>query len=149
MKTFPSKELRFNVPPVPAARVKVSRWGNYYPKTYETFRKAMAEVVSAVTAKVIPKAITTKMIVWVDIYAQRPKTTKLQYPKPDVDNYAKAVLDSLNEVAWDDDQDITGLIVTKQWAKPGEDGYFLVNIQPYDDSSIFDKLKATVKSWFK
>lgn len=37
--------------------------------------------------------------------------------RPDVDNLAKTVLDALNEVAYEDDRLITGLKVTKAYAK--------------------------------
>lgn len=35
--------------------------------------------------------------------------------KPDADNIAKAVLDSLNRVAWSDDCRVTDLVVVKRW----------------------------------
>jgi Holliday junction resolvase RusA-like endonuclease len=46
-----------------------------------------------------------------------------------VDNYSKAVLDSLNKALWEDDSQIQALYVTKDWANPGEDGYFTVSIE--------------------
>ena len=40
---------------------------------------------------------------------------KQPYPKPDVDNLAKAVLDALNGVAWVDDSQVVELRTAKSW----------------------------------
>lgn len=37
--------------------------------------------------------------------------------RPDVDNMAKAVLDALNGIAWEDDSQIARLSITKEYAK--------------------------------
>ena len=38
--------------------------------------------------------------------------------KPDVDNIAKAVLDALNGIAYDDDKQITSLVIDKKYGEP-------------------------------
>lgn len=45
--------------------------------------------------------------------------SKLLYPtkKPDTDNIAKIILDSLNNIAYKDDKQVIELIVEKKWAK--------------------------------
>jgi len=52
----------------------------------------------------------------------RPKTTQRDYPRGDVDNYAKATLDAVTkcERAWADDDQVLSLTTTKRFAKPGE-----------------------------
>ena len=56
----------------------------------------------------------------VSIYAwfKKPKSSKLAYPtvKPDADNIAKAVLDSLNGILWHDDKQVCQLAVHKVYA---------------------------------
>jgi Holliday junction resolvase RusA-like endonuclease len=69
------------------------------------------------------------MSVTVGVYPKKPKTSKLEYPKPDVDNYAKAVLDACNALVWIDDSQIIELEVHKSWSKA--DGYFTLTIKEY------------------
>jgi Holliday junction resolvase RusA-like endonuclease len=59
---------------------------------------------------------------------KKPKTTKFTHPKWDIDNGVKACLDCLNNKLWLDDSQIVSLHVTKEWAEPGEDGYFIICI---------------------
>ena len=61
-------------------------------------------------------------------YVTRPKTTKLDYPKPDVDNYAKAILDSLNGHVWEDDSQVISLTISKRWANDKHKGHFTIEI---------------------
>ena len=63
-----------------------------------------------------------------ELYVKRPKTTEREWPKADIDNFAKAVLDTMNGKIWKDDSQITSLYVAKQWAGKGEDGYFTLEV---------------------
>lgn len=47
---------------------------------------------------------------------------ELEHPqkKPDADNIAKIILDSLNKIAYDDDSQITELTVLKKWTEENE-----------------------------
>lgn len=68
----------------------------------------------------------------IDIYHKVPKSyTKkrvkairdgLDYPqkKPDADNVAKIILDSLNKIAFDDDSQVVELLVNKLWTEEPE-----------------------------
>lgn len=46
----------------------------------------------------------------------------LEYPqkKPDADNIAKIILDSLNKIAYDDDDQVVELMVKKLWTEESE-----------------------------
>lgn len=46
--------------------------------------------------------------------------------KPDVDNIVKIILDGLNKVAWEDDTQVTDLMITKRY---GEDPFVAVIIE--------------------
>lgn len=55
---------------------------------------------------------------------------------PDGDNIAKAVCDALNGYAFDDDRQVTHLIVSKAWADtPSHSGALHVRIDGYGDES--------------
>ena len=62
-----------------------------------------------------PLSVSTKLFV------TRPKSTKLYAPKADIDNYLKAVWDSLNGKVWEDDTQITDVRDTvKRWTPSHE-----------------------------
>ncbi|WP_109798703.1 RusA family crossover junction endodeoxyribonuclease [Novosphingobium meiothermophilum] len=61
-----------------------------------------------------------------DIIVARPKTTKLAYPRGDIDNYEKGLWDAITHTGkwWLDDNQIIDNQTTKRWAKDGElEGY--------------------------
>ena len=85
--------LSFPIEPVPASRPRVSKWGTYYGKRYSEFRKVAAQVVPEIYSGL---PLNGTLEVTVTFYCKRPKTTKRDEPRGDVDNYVKAILDSLN-----------------------------------------------------
>jgi Holliday junction resolvase RusA-like endonuclease len=68
----------------------------------------------------------------VDIQAiiQKPRTGKRSYPRGDVDNYAKGILDSLTSHGnvWDDDDQVIQLTVSKRYALPTEEPHMIIEI---------------------
>lgn len=62
-----------------------------------------------------PKKLSRKMEWLIDHGFARPKK------KPDVDNIAKAVLDALNTLAYDDDAQVVDLCVHKRFCRQGEE----------------------------
>lgn len=116
----------FPIDPVPAARIKQGRYGAYYPKTYEAFRRTARELVKKVVGKWKPVACA--LALEIIFLREQPKKTEREYPRGDVDNYSKSILDSLNEVAWNDDDQIVELHAYKRWADKGQPGSILVNI---------------------
>lgn len=122
-------QLQLPVDPVPASRPRVTRKGfSYYAEPYRSFKKELREMVQD---RYGGPRISVPCGVTIAIFKSLPKTTKLRNPKPDVDNYAKAVLDAMNGIVFDDDSLVVKLIVTKQWAAPKEPGRVLVFV---DDS---------------
>ena len=63
-----------------------------------------------------------------ELYIKQPKKTNLNVPRADVDNFIKAVLDSLNGYLWEDDRQIKSIYASKQWAPKGEEGYFVIGV---------------------
>ena len=99
--------FRFMLPvePVPASRPRVTRRGHvYYGKRYSHFRKESDEFISSTDfGEGLPLCGMLKIDVV--FYCPKPKTTKRQSPRGDIDNYMKT-LDVFNGVIWIDDDQI-------------------------------------------
>lgn len=121
-------EFKFPLNPVAASRPRVGKFGAYFTGPYKKFRHKAAEIVNQVLGRNFTP-LTGKLAVDIECYVTRPKSTKLELPRADVDNYSKAVLDSLNGALWEDDSQIKSLYTTKDWANPGEEGYFIVSVE--------------------
>lgn len=119
---------KFPISPVAASRPRVSKWGSYYTGTYKEFREEAKPILDKVLADVTPTDKDLK--VYVKVCVEKPKSSKLDYPRPDIDNYLKSIFDLMNGRLWTDDRQIVYIEATKEWAKG--DGYFTVEIQ-YDD----------------
>tara|TARA_R110002012_G_scaffold38935_12_gene108081 strand:+ start:17 stop:400 length:384 start_codon:yes stop_codon:yes gene_type:complete len=119
--------------PVPASRPRVSKWGTYYAKTYNRFRKQAEHVVPvAIMEQGLEGCpLTGPLSVDLKFFVRKPKKTALQYPKPDIDNFYKAVLDSLNGKLFVDDQQVIQLTGSKTWAEPEQDGWIEVTVEDY------------------
>ncbi len=120
--------LTFTVPgePVPQPRPRVSTRGGfaraYVPAKHpvHAYRAAIANAARAAGAGVHGEPVS----VVIDFVWERPKSHLRKsgvkpdapvLPRPDLDNTTKAVLDSLNGVAWEDDSQVQRLVVEKSY----------------------------------
>ena len=127
---MPVVSFLLRIDPVPASRPRVTRNGiSYYADPYKSFKKDAPAIIRS-TYKSEP--ITGLVNVHIKCYVLRPKTTKLLTPRPDVDNYAKAVLDAMNGIVLEDDRQVVKLVVEKCWAAVGADGGIEVGIERID-----------------
>jgi len=118
---------KFPISPVAASRPRVSKWGTYYTGTYKEFREQARPIITAVLDGLSPTDKDLK--VYVKLCVEKPKSTKLDYPRPDIDNYLKSIFDLMNGHLWLDDRQIVYVQATKEWSKGS--GYFIVEIE-YD-----------------
>ena len=111
--------LQLEQNPVPASRPRVTKWGVFYGKKYTEYRKnihvPIAQAIKEVKAEgILP--LNSSLLIAQIFEVQRPKTTKLDYPNPDLDNYNKALWDALQtHGVIEDDKRILASIETKRW----------------------------------
>lgn len=102
-------------PPVPWARAR--RAGNRYfvdAKTAE-YKQKIERAAWAAGVKCIKQPTAVEVVV--TCFLPRPKKSGVHPTRrPDVDNFAKACLDSLNGTAWQDDSQVVTLITHKRYA---------------------------------
>ena len=120
--------LTFTVPgePIPQPRPRVSTRGGfaraYVPAKHpvHAYRDAIAAAARMAGAGVHGEPVS----VVIDFVWERPKSHLRKsgvkpdapaLPRPDLDNTTKAVLDSLNGVAWEDDSQVQRLVVEKSY----------------------------------
>tara|TARA_R100000458_G_scaffold59698_1_gene71234 strand:- start:6788 stop:7171 length:384 start_codon:yes stop_codon:yes gene_type:complete len=121
-------EFVFNINPIAASRPRVSKWGAYYTGPYKKFK---TDAVKTVADTLGPEwtPIEENLRTEVFVYVTKPKRTKLDYPKADIDNYLKAIFDCLNGKLWVDDKQVVVVHAEKAWTEPGEEGYFVVRVE--------------------
>jgi Holliday junction resolvase RusA-like endonuclease len=118
-----AEAIRFTVRgiPVPKARARtVMQGGRAHSYTPEA-TKAWEQAVQWAAKPHRPESpLTCPLAVAMVFYLPKPKRGKRQYPsvRPDIDNYAKAILDALNGVMWADDGQIVQLTVSKSYGEP-------------------------------
>lgn len=90
----------------------------YSPKEYAAWQKDAGAALGAVAS---PYFFEGPVLVELLVELPRPKTTKLTAPKPDVDNFAKSVLDAITKDGrfWSDDTQVVTLYITKAWGLEG------------------------------
>ena len=104
---------------------------SYMPKEYTVWKERAVEIVRGAAER--PDApLEGPVLVDLTIKATKPKTSKLSHPGPDVDNYAKGVLDAItqSERWWADDKQVVELTVRKAWADADEASGIEVTILP-------------------
>lgn len=99
----------------PASRPRVTRWSTYFVGPYKEFRKLSPDIFKKAIKGKRGFPLGDPLWVKVVIYRTKGKYSKRDYPQGDVDNYAKSILDSGNEILWTDDDVVLKLTVEKHW----------------------------------
>lgn len=117
--------MKYLIPiePVAKGRPRFTKTGRTYsPKKNVDFEKAVVDWADKQTWVVHESDVPLSVIV--DFYIKRPKSVSVKKrPLPvvrsDIDNYLKAILDSLNGIAWADDCQIVELKARKMYSVKG------------------------------
>ena len=125
--------LTFNISPVPASRPRVTRWGTFYGKKYKEFKREMGMLLieSDKTSEVNPvlwiegliSADMTFFVPMAKSWSNKKKSLnngQFCDNNADLDNYEKAILDSLNGIYFKDDRQIVSQKSQKIWADKGK-----------------------------
>lgn len=138
----PILSLALDITPMPAPRPRTRAFlvkgkpivSVYNPAEYTAWKKATADAINdeldLVLADLPPETFPLRgpVTVGLIVTVKRPRTTKLAHPKPDVDNYAKAVLDAMTQAqVWEDDEQVAFLAVQKKW---GDEDSIGIEVRP-------------------
>tara|TARA_R100001480_G_scaffold47655_3_gene60691 strand:- start:681 stop:1142 length:462 start_codon:yes stop_codon:yes gene_type:complete len=113
----------FDIVPVPASRPKVTRWTTYYGKKYSKFREEMGKLTEDIKFIPFKGNIYAQLTFYIKIpmsWSKKKKKAKNGAycdNNADIDNYCKAILDSLNGVYYEDDRQIVMLKAIMFWSK--------------------------------
>lgn len=128
MTTTSSKTLRILIPlrPVPCPRPRFAGGRAYYPKNYNEWRDAALTHIPAVNP-LYDGALDVLVFVALPPF----KTVVRDWPRGDVDNYAKSTLDVITKsgTVWVDDVQVVRLAVEKFFT--ADEPCTSVHIKPY------------------
>lgn len=120
--------------PRPRARAIRVRGSNkhiasmYSPAEYKAWQKKATEMLAEEREFQALEALLGPVSVAIVVTVPRPKTSKLPHPKPDVDNYAKAVLDAMTDARiWANDSQVAFLVIKKEW---GDEASIAIDVIP-------------------
>lgn len=137
--------IEFEIPgvAVPKARPRFTKRGHTYtPKKTKNYEK----IVKLYTRKSIKEPYEGPLKVGIIIHKKPPKSWSKKKKKaaiegslhatakPDVDNYAKAILDGMNGIAFKDDSQIVDLNVQKQYS---DEDKVIVKMEKLDGESAY------------
>jgi Holliday junction resolvase RusA-like endonuclease len=128
-------EVFFPIPPRPKARPRFTRYGHAYtPNETLEYEEKVRNYYVATTSDYYEGAIRIELTFYMPIPKSASKKNKRlmvenvikHVKKPDTDNMVKALLDSINKIAYKDDSQITQLISRKRYATDGNVGIYMV-----------------------
>ena len=113
---------QFDINPVPAARPRVARWSTYYPKKYTRFKKEMEALTGELDSTPCENLVCVSLKFKIKTPQSWSKKKRLERENTycnnnsDIDNYVKAMLDSLNGVYFIDDRQVVEIFASKKYS---------------------------------
>lgn len=108
----------------------------YNPANYKDWKDAAAQLVK--DEVVLPDGWDhfSHMKLKIEYGCKRPKTTKLDCPKPDIDNYEKSLYDAISDsgLIWHDDRQVVEVHQRKVWA---DSDYIRFIIEPIEFTDLY------------
>jgi len=107
----------------------------YTPADYRKWKQAVADEIAS---RPLGPPYEGPVQVWVRFAVPRPKTTKLDAPKPDIDNYLKALFDAMTTAGnvWKDDCQVHRVMeASKVWTEQPTGG-IVVTVMPLGEPCI-------------
>ena len=123
--------VRLSLQPVPAARPRVGKYGTFYPKTYATWKATAKEMLEPFRMET-PYTHPTR--VHIECIVSKPAKPARSWPRGDVDNYAKSIMDAVTSSGtyWYDDVCVTAMYATKRYVEPGEEPHITIGLYKDD-----------------
>ena len=129
----------FRINPVPASRARVTRWSTYFPKRYTQFKKDMQMALNDV--QYVPEE--GLLYVKLDFFVSMPmswskkkkaaKNGKFCDNNADIDNYCKAILDSLEGIYYANDNQVVMIRARKYYSDEPRIEFEMENIENEND----------------
>lgn len=120
--------------PMPSPRPRVRVIGKfasvYMPKKYKDHTEELVKQLRMIDQEPFEGPVQVDAVYW----CQKPTTSKLSFPKPDIDNYEKTLYDAITKAGnlWIDDCQVVMATHRKAWSP--EDGHvgYSVSIKPFN-----------------
>lgn len=118
-------QFEVNVPPMGAVRMtQRSKWKNQSAKNYLQYKNIVGYTARKHFEVPINGPVATEIEFYYPIPKRFNKTDRVAalngqiFPtvKPDIDNVVKGIFDSLNKIAWEDDNRVVALITRKYYS---------------------------------
>ncbi len=112
----------FKIAPVVASRPRVTRWSTFFPKKYAAFKVEMSELTKDIVFTPTKELIYVQLTFFVAMPKSWSKKKKLEKGgkfcdnNADIDNYCKAILDSLEGVYFENDKQVAMIKAMKYYS---------------------------------
>lgn len=117
--------------PRPRFRVIGKFASAYMPKKYKDHTEELVEQLQRLNAG--DELFEGPLSVDLCIFVTKARTSRLLFPKPDIDNYEKTILDAITKAGnvWHDDHQVVQLNSIKLFAAEDNIPGYSVSIKPY------------------